>query len=618
MQRLRNRPVLVGVLLAALLAFGLRFYALGWRMPHWDEGRVLFRTMQYAKSGEWSYSAALHGPFVFHVNRYLLDYVAATDFVARAPVALVGSLLPLSAWLFRERLRGEEVVAFAFLLAANPVLLYYSRYMRSDLLVGAFCLVALGFAVRFLDDPGRGYLYAAVGALALAFTTKENVLVYLGLWAGSLALVADHRLLLAEFRGTTTRSVLADWRDRVAAGLRAWWVPILVAAVEFFVVVVLFYAPRPDLWNALADPTLLPGVVEQAVVGSWEELWSQWVDGSRNFAYLPLLENYVRVLEAAALATTVLAVVGFLIERYSARGGQDLVAFATYWGVTSVFVYPIATDIANAAWLAVHAVVPLTIPAAVALGAIYRRVLPGLAPEKVGGSAAAAATLLLLGGAVAVLVNQGLDAVVAGETGAVIAALVLVGIVAHEVAVEAGLTRDLYPSNEEVVAGVAVVALVLVAGQVGFAAAETSYIDPQSQDNRLTQYGQMSDSMRDELPTLERVVRQNEGTDVLFYGSHFSDRHVLWRLPFPWYLEAWDAEIDHTFRSRDVGSDSPPVVIAPSGPGVSGTSTAADLDGKLDGYERLGEFAITLKTDGLVNAVVYVDADALDRASAAT
>ncbi|MFW5956068.1 MAG: flippase activity-associated protein Agl23, partial [Halorhabdus sp.] len=171
--------------LVVVLALVLRLAGLGVRVAHWDEGRVGYWILRTAATGHWEYRPIIHGPFVQHVTRWLIGVVGPSDFTMRFPVALIGSVLPLSALLFRTRLRDSETIALGLVLALNPLLLYYSRFMRSDLPVAAFSFVALGALVAAVDTDRRRYLHLAVISFALALTAKENSILYLLSWLGA-------------------------------------------------------------------------------------------------------------------------------------------------------------------------------------------------------------------------------------------------------------------------------------------------------------------------------------------------------------------------------------------------------------------------------------------------
>ncbi|WP_135827578.1 flippase activity-associated protein Agl23 [Halorussus halobius] len=571
----RTQLAVLGVTLLALVA---RLFELGARVAHQDEARVAYWAYRYMENGVYEYRPIVHGPFLTIVDGHLFGLLGADDFTMRLVVALFGGLLPLAALLFRDRLRDSETIAMALLLAANPLLLYYSRFYRNDLLLAGFMLVAFGFLVRAYDHGRPAFLYAGVGAFALAFTTKENALVYAACWVGAAALLWDHRLFA---RRAGERGLLgtawADLRAR-AGGLREWWPHLALAVVEFFAIVVFFYAPRnadriaehpssavdagaPSLGEALADPTLLPAVVEHATLGTWTDFVDQWGTGNEE-SYIGAVEALWPALVAGAGVLLALAVLGFVADRYADETPRDAVAFASYWGFASLLGYPVIVD-NPFPWEVIHVVVPLVVPAAVGLALVVRL---GLASAADGDALSASAAALVV--------------------------------------------------------------LVLTA-QVGATAVDTSYVNPQSDHNELVQYAQSSSEMKPLLGDIREVTRANEGIDVLYYGDEFYSADEAghdvppapqgsgWfgRLPLEWYLEAYGAERD-SVRDPDVvgGMDEMPPVVVALGEASTCTESydsADDVEQYLDGYEshEIQRFAhdsgCTIST-----VMVYVDEDA--------
>jgi uncharacterized protein (TIGR03663 family) len=545
----RGRRVTLAVVAIALCGLVARIVLLGDRIAHWDEARVAYWILDYADTGAFEYRPIIHGPFLQQVNRVVFELFGANDFTMRLVVALLGAALPLAALLFRKRLSGVETVAFALFLAVNPVLLYYSRFMRSDLPLAAFMLFALGFSVRALDSRRPRYVHAGVVALALAFTTKENVLVYLVTWLGALVLLLDHRLLIERGLRFDPRTALSDSIQNLGPTARTWTPHFLLAVVEFLVVVVYFYAPRTDDattgFDALfADPV---AVVGEATLGSWNAFFAQWVAGdSQDHAYLPYLGDFVETLVVGSGALVVLALVGFLVDRYSGTYPRDLVAFAFYWGFVSIFGYPIITDI-MAPWATVHAIVPLMIPAAVGAGVLYER-----------GKAA----------------------------------------LAHD--------------DRPAVAAALVIAL-LVVGQVGYIGVQNVYLDDQSKSNALVQYAQPADDLRPTIEDMAALSARNRGTDVLLYGSHLvadtsgsrEPACSAWfnALPLPWYMDAYDMNVScatepSAFEER-VNESTPPVVI--------GLSTDSEfLAANLEGYDERTHVLRTQDT-ATTNTTFFLD-----------
>ncbi|WP_049969518.1 flippase activity-associated protein Agl23 [Haladaptatus cibarius] len=541
----RTQLAVIGITVFALF---LRLINLGARVAHQDEARVAYWMARYAENGVWFYRRFVHGPFFFHVNSFMFEIFGANDFIMRLVVALMGAALPLAALLFRKRLRPSETVALAALFALNPILLYYSRFLRNDVPLAMVMVFALGFFVRFFDTRKLRYLFLGVASFALGFTMKENALLYLACWVGAGALVYDHRLFLGRVGNEGIAGAIPpklrnwfrenDGRTIKRTVLKGVGVVLLVV-VEFLAIIVFFYAPRSQtrpgvgLWKAFSNPGMFPELIHTSTVETWQQFIS-WSNSS-DHAYLPYLIDSLRSLEVGALALCLLAVVGFLVDRYSGDRPNALVSFGFYWGVASVLGYSLAMDI-KAAWAMVHAVVPLAFPAAVGLALIFR------------------------------------------------------------------WGREGYERGDDVSAVAAAVLLLLVSAQVGMAAYDTSYQNPQSPDNQLVQYAQSASSPDDVKPLLsdlQQISQENDGTDVLFFGEELdtpdeSDNDVPppgpgWhaRLPLGWYFETADAEVASTNRSTDLAGEKPPIVVTLNNVStcISEDGTAEDIDSYMEGYE---------------------------------
>lgn len=526
--RLDGDRVLRAVLVIAGLALLARFVALGWRVAHFDEGRVAYWVLHWLQTGEFHYRYIIHGPFVQHVDRVLFALVGPSDFVARLPVALVGGLLPLVALAFRDRLSGYETVGLTAFLAVDPILLYYGRFMRSTVLVAAFCFVAFAAFLAWYDGKGARYFHLGVVALALGFTAKENAILYVFSWLGAGVLVLDHKL----FQPGTRRSGLSrvsawgrDLRARADAGRRPaadtgllWVGHLLLAGFVFCALILFFYAPRGGgggaavgFWQAVGTPALLPDLVSTTVddiaVG-----YGYWFSNPTDESVQQFLETFVdrlgRFVGTAILYSGplfVLAVGGFLYERFVADEPRLLVLFASYWGFASVVGYPLGTDIWGA-WIIVNALVPLAIPAAVVVG---------------------------------LFVSSGWES---------------------------------FRTDDQVGVGIAAAVLVLLVGQVALAAGPAVYLNPTSDENELVQYAQPQQEMRGSVEDL-RAVADGEGTDVLVYGDRFNDFDssvprkpacIEWfdTLPFAWYFNAHGASVAcHDDSSMPDDYELPPMVV---------------------------------------------------------
>ena len=565
------------VAIITLAGLVLRLAFLGQRVAHFDEGRVAYWAWHFGEYNSFAYRYIIHGPFIQHVDRWLFAYLGTNDFVMRLPVALVGGLLPLSSLLFRRHLRNSETVALTLLLALNPLLLYYSRFMRSDILVAAFMFVAFGLLVRLYDTRKARYMYGAAFFMALGFASKENALVYVVTWLGATGLLLAKVLLLPNgFRElvvymTDSPSgeelldrLIAGVKDRVwlVVGLvqnfrgrhdRAWQVAsgyvghIVFAVLLFGFVSLFFYAPRGAGVDGISHPPVAADAA--GYVGFWEGItnpslfgelfqttrervvsqWANWLDpaGGKSFdSYLSHFGTFIQAMGAAAAPLSLFAGLGYVFDRLGYTKPRHLVPFMFYAGFVSIFGYPLGTDIA-APWIATHAVVPLAIPAAVAVAALGR---------------------------------WGADAVA---------------------------------DSDEFRAGLVAIVFALVAVVAVNAAVTMVYTNTTDGDNELVQYAQPGQEFRQGVEEMNRAVADHgSGTDVVVYygesGEQFDEINgyvgpnredwgeswwntrptcLMWynSLPLPWYFASGEMDVtcenDQTNLGALARETQPPVII---------------------------------------------------------
>ncbi|MEF8906030.1 MAG: flippase activity-associated protein Agl23, partial [Haloarculaceae archaeon] len=313
-----------------------------------------------------------------------------------------------------------EVLALAFFLALNPVLVYYSRFSRSTVLVAAFMFGAFSLFVRALDTRDVRLVHAGVFLAALGFTAKENAILYVLCWLGAGVLVADRALFgpTGHDGGLDRLSALGERaRERVDGDRLARYAGHAAAGTLLFLLVLLFfYAPRGTgspvevagrqvgFWGMFTTPGSIPDVLAATVadVGKMGYWFGQpGTEGGESIRVAALTSKYTRflggTLETYALYAAplvALGLLGFVVERYAASRPRALVMFAAYWAFASALGYPLGTDIYGA-WIAVNVLVPLAIPGAVGLAKLYRIGVESLATDD-GASVGLVALLFLL------------------------------------------------------------------------------------------------------------------------------------------------------------------------------------------------------------------------------
>ncbi|MUV88703.1 TIGR03663 family protein [Halapricum sp. CBA1109] len=574
----RTDAVVVAVALVALLALALRLYGLGYRTAHWDEARVAHWALRYDETGSFVYRHIVHGPLAQHAARFLFGLFGPSDLLARLPVALVGGLLPLSALLFREHLRDEEMVPLAVFLAGNSVLLYYSRFMRSDVLVGAFVFTAFGFLVRYYDTRRARYLWGGAAWFALGVASKENAILYVLTWLGGSALLIDAALFRPRQRANgldLLRGKVGAVRERGLVRTGGLFVgKVGVAVAVFGVVWLYFFAPRGSptevyplvsqaeigtvtfgeaLRNPLQFPTLLANTAEY--FGTEYFSWFGTA-GGKDFVgkYQEFAPKYLDVLVTHALPVLSMAVIGFLAERYARDRSRNLVLFFAYGGFVSVLAYPLALDVTGSwAWNATHSIIPLAVPAAVGVGMILRWGWAGL-------------------------------------------------------------------DGDAVTTALSVLLVVLLVSNLAVTSFGAVYDSPRTDENKLTQFAQPAGDFRATTDDIHRLAAENNGTDAVIYGDSFvgnepsetrrpacvGDSGWFSSLPIPWYLYASDANTTCAEDSFDLNDkltegETPPIVVTK----VQNRDTVARYVPDYD--VRVG----LIRTRG-VEVAIFVDTDRLD------
>ena len=361
--------VLGAIVIGGLL---LRVVDLGGRVFHWDEARVGYWTLRYLETGSFAYRPVIHGPFLPLINAWIFDHVGVSDGSARLVVAFGGAAIPAMAIGLRRWLAPGAVVGVAVLIATDPTLVYYSRFMRNDVLVAGASLAAVMLIVIAVDADRPAMLVPAGALLGAAMTMKGTVLLY-GLSAlGAAILMTDDRLLRAAGGGAPGALVADGWarilRWVEANGMR-YAVVTATALVILLAVAAWGYAPRPEVHSGPLTHRMVIAIAGLSdAVGQFVDFWL--MGDRQEHGYLPYLAHLLRTLVTGSPVLVSLGVAGIIAERYG-RQRRPVVAFAGWWTLLAVIGYPLATDI-KAPWNAVHVLLPLSVPAGVTLAALIR------------------------------------------------------------------------------------------------------------------------------------------------------------------------------------------------------------------------------------------------------
>lgn len=134
-------------LITAVAAF-LRFFDLGLKPFHHDEGVNGFFLTTLFRSGTYKYDPAnYHGPTLYYISLFFSNLFGLNTISVRASVAIFGVLMVVLAFFLRPFIGKTGSLAAALFLALSPGMVFISRYFIHEIF---FVFLALAFVLAVL------------------------------------------------------------------------------------------------------------------------------------------------------------------------------------------------------------------------------------------------------------------------------------------------------------------------------------------------------------------------------------------------------------------------------------------------------------------------------------
>ncbi|MGD0114938.1 MAG: flippase activity-associated protein Agl23 [Dehalococcoidia bacterium] len=185
-------------LFAAIVAIaaGLRLWDLGSRAISHDESLHATYSWYLYNGQGYTHDPMMHGPFKFFGVAFIwkvLAFISAapllsnwvhwgpSDYTVRLLPAIFGTGLVALPFFFRSYIGRVGAFFAALLLAFSPILLFFSRYIRDDVLIAFFTLALVICMWRYLSERRTWFLFLIAGLLALSFVTMEAAFLISGL-----------------------------------------------------------------------------------------------------------------------------------------------------------------------------------------------------------------------------------------------------------------------------------------------------------------------------------------------------------------------------------------------------------------------------------------------------
>src|SRR5207248_8623043 len=172
------------------LAIFLRFFLLGIKPPHFDEGINGWFVDQMLKNGFYKYDPTnYHGPLHFYVLFLSQNLLGRNLWALRLPVVLVSIAC---VWLVMgfDRVLPRGVARLAALaMAVSPGFIFYGRYSIHEVWLLLFSMMfMLGLLGLWLHGTVDYLWYTGIG-IAGMILTKETYIIHLGCAAIALPLL---------------------------------------------------------------------------------------------------------------------------------------------------------------------------------------------------------------------------------------------------------------------------------------------------------------------------------------------------------------------------------------------------------------------------------------------
>jgi uncharacterized protein (TIGR03663 family) len=172
-----NREILLYLVLI-VLAILTRFIGLEERVMSHDETTHVYFSWLLEQGRGYSHDPLSHGPLQFHLVALSYFLFGDTDATARFPVALFGVIAVGLVWVFRRWIGRTGALVAAVLMLISPFMLYYSRYVRNEMLVVPQVMATVWALSRYMETRKSRWLYLLALALSLHFVTKETSFIF--------------------------------------------------------------------------------------------------------------------------------------------------------------------------------------------------------------------------------------------------------------------------------------------------------------------------------------------------------------------------------------------------------------------------------------------------------
>lgn len=284
-----------------------RVIGLGDRAMSHDESLHTVYSWQLYDGRGYQHQPMMHGPLKFILNAVVYFLLGVDDWTSRIQVALFGVAMVWLAWAFRRWLGRVGAFATAVMFAISPALLYYSRYIRDEVMLCALLVLLALCLFRYLETRSTAWLIGTAVTLGFAFLTMEASFIFGGVFGAFLVLALAVQLWAIEWPA-------ADGSLELAASRRASYRIVMVVALVALGTGLLAYVFRVKPLDLILLGVGAAAVLVLAALVVWT-----WRMKLRIFAELDLIVLLI-TLVLPFLSAVVLKLFGWQISQFNNPG----------------------------------------------------------------------------------------------------------------------------------------------------------------------------------------------------------------------------------------------------------------------------------------------------------
>ena len=329
---MERKQLLVFIIILAM-AVSFRFVDLDLKPVHHDESAHADMSWDLYKIRAYKYDPIFHGPLLYFTTAFVYLLTGrGDDTLIRIIPSFLGVLLVVMLLPLKKYLGKYGFLTSAFLLAASPSFVYFSRFLRNDIYMAVYTLAIVVFIIKFRETKEGKFIPIISAVILLGLLQKENIYLIVFSFLSFLIIEWAYRTL-------KSRTVNLDLVKR-------YWRFLLLGIA----IMVVGYAA------VYSEGFLHINYLNYAFL----EAFKYWF-GQHNIArlggpfyyYIGLLFLY----EPPILALGIAALIFIPLRRYG--GLNNFNYLVLYWFISSLIIYSYLQE--KVPWLILHILLPMAI-----------------------------------------------------------------------------------------------------------------------------------------------------------------------------------------------------------------------------------------------------------------